>query len=340
MKFKSGSILFLLSLMLLPSCKRTPEQGSSATDSSSTTKTKVTIDKYVGDVASTAPIMIAGLASGQKVDYVVSSYPVIFSAFQKNPKLRVVRNVAEDFSKKFGTEGFPQAGLFIRRSLSDDQGQSAQVSFFLHTFDTDVNDLIQGGKQTAEKMNGFSHDEKVQRERFGFTSHVIQEIQKTNGLAFLSKEKNPDIQGFSKFKTPLGIQIQKEDLSSYYTKDVTSSLLDSDLSFHVVAPLGAPSAALVRYASDTEKLDLTTPANVSAAFKKNEADFILFDSVNGLKLSSSFDHEYLLVRMVTFGNLYLVATGNDKDEVISEDDYIVGYGENLVPDLAFRAVYS
>ena len=340
MKFKSGHILFLLSLMLLTSCRRTPEPGASPTDSSSAAKTRLTIDKYVSDVASTAPIMIAGLESGQKVDYVVSSYPVIFSATQKNPRLHVVRNVAEDFSKKFGTDGFPQAGLFIRRSLSEDEGQAVQISAFLHTFDTDVNDLIQGGKQTAEKMNYFSQDEKVQRERFGFTSHVIQEVQKTNGLAFLSKEKNPDIQAFSKFKASLGIQVQTEDLSSYYTKDVTTSLLDKDLPFHVVAPLGAPSAALARYASDTEKLNLTTPANVSAAFKKKKADFILFDSVNGLKLSSSFDHEYLLVRMVTFGNLYLVATGNDENDTISEDDYIVGYGEKLVPDLAFRAVYS
>ena len=44
--------------------------------------------------------------------------------------------------------------------------------------------------------------------------------------------------------------------------------------------------------------------------------------------------------MATFGNLYIVATGNDEDNTLSNDDYIVSYGENLVPDLAFKAVYG
>ena len=44
--------------------------------------------------------------------------------------------------------------------------------------------------------------------------------------------------------------------------------------------------------------------------------------------------------MLTFGNLYVVATGNDDNDHLDESDLIVGYGENLVPDLAFKAVYS
>ena len=44
--------------------------------------------------------------------------------------------------------------------------------------------------------------------------------------------------------------------------------------------------------------------------------------------------------MVTFGNLYLLGTGNDEDQKLSEDDVILGFGENLIPDLAFKAVYQ
>ena len=75
------------------------------------------------------------------------------------------------------------------------------------------------------------------------------------------------------------------------------------------------------------------------AVTKN-SDFIVFDSVNGVKLSKANQNAYKLVRMVTFGNLYIVSTGNDEDNTLSNDDYIVSYGENLVPDLAFKAVYG
>ena len=75
-------------------------------------------------------------------------------------------------------------------------------------------------------------------------------------------------------------------------------------------------------------------------FVNKNADFVIFDAVNGVKQSKLNNNSYKLVRMVTFGNLYIVATGNDEDQKISDEDMIVSYGEGLVPDLAFKAVFK
>lgn len=353
-------ILFLLPLMFLASCQKKnadttasakPVETTSAIKQSDTTSSskednqvevngKLTIDKYVADVAATAPIMVGGKDAGTDVDYIVSSYPVIFQAMQTNKSLKVVKNVAEDFSAKYGTEGFPQAGLFIKKSIAKDSTKTSAINAFLNTFDTDVRDLVNGGTETIKKINAYSTDVEVQKNRFNFTSGVIKNVQATNGLSFITKDKNPDAAGFAKFKDSLGIDIQSSQLSSFYNSDVSKSALTTSLDFKVVTPKGAPSAAFARYASDTEKLSLESPDNVKAQFSSAEAGFVVFDSVNGLKLSKNFGDTYELVRMVTFGNLYLVSTGHDSDNVISDSDYIVGYGENLIPDLAFKAVYS
>ncbi|MCH3966892.1 MAG: hypothetical protein LKE52_04690 [Bacilli bacterium] len=144
-----------------------------------------------------------------------------------------------------------------------------------------------------------------------------------------------------KFKDPLKIDVQAANLSSYYSESLPEATTAMDsLSFSVASPMGAPSVAFARYASDTENYVTEAPTAVSAEFASGAKDFIVFDSVNGLALSKKNSGNYLLVRMVTFGNLYLVATGNDTDGTFSNDDFIYGFGENKVPDLAFKAVYG
>lgn len=353
MKFNKIVSLSLPVLLILAGCSKSAasssstastsssqDSSSSLDSSSSSAKEAIQIDAYGSAVSDTAAVMIAGKSEGTNVDYVVSSQPVVFAAMAKNKNLTIKADIAKAFSEKFGTNGFPQAGLFIKKTLSDDTTKKGDIESFLKSYDTDVADLIAGGTATAALMDTFG-DATAQKGRFGTHSTVLKAVQKTNGLSFLSKEKNPDVAGFAKFKDPLKIDVQAANLSSYYSESLPEATTAMDsLSFSVASPIGAPSVAFARYASDTENYVTEAPTAVSAEFASGTKDFIVFDSVNGLALSKKNSGNYLLVRMVTFGNLYLVATGNDTDGTFSNDDFIYGFGENKVPDLAFKAVYG
>ena len=316
------------------------DSAKTSTSDSSSKEEKITISSYVKSVAETAPVLQTGKYGGEDVDYVITSQPVLFASQQKNSALSVYANVAEEFGKKYSTDGFPQAGLFIKKSLAEDTAKANDIYSFLATVDEDSKDLVNGAANAVSNMASYSSDVTVQASKFGFNRNVLKNVQKTNGLAFITKDKNPDATGFAKFKDPLGIKITASDLSSYYTASLPEGTRAStSLSFSVLTPQGAPSALFTRYAS-SDNFVTGQPADVQAAFRSGEKDFIVFDSVNGLKLSKKNNNNYLLVRMVTFGNLYLVSTGHDSNNKLDSTDKVVGYGEGLVPDLAFKAVYS
>ena len=323
MKLKS----LLLLLPLLVSCGE---------NTSTLVNRNITVDAYVSAVSNTSPIMIAGSFNGEPVDYVVSSYPVIYNASKQNNSLSIYSNVAEEYGKTYGTEGFPQAGLFIRTDLENDASEAENINDFLAKFDSDVDDIIAGAANAASLMDAYSTDDEEQSARFGFSKTTLQACQEDNLLSFISAENNPSLEEFERF-SELGYSVSSDQLSSYYGVQTSlSQASGANYEYSVTCPSGAPSAAFARYASNDTMTIASDTSLVRAAFTAAESDFIVFDSSNGLKLAGD---NYKLVRMVTFGNLYVVSTGNDEDGVLDNDDYIVSYGENLIPDLAFKAVY-
>lgn len=301
---------------------------------------KLNISAYVNDVSSTAPVLVSGKFQGEDVDYVLSSQPVIFASMNnpnKTTDLSVKVDLREEFSSIYNTNGFPQAGLFIRSDLLNDDNKSDVLSL-LDVIDSACLDLVNGASLTIDFMKTYSEDLSIQADRFDFNMNVLKAVQKENGLAFISHDTNPDIDELSRFKLPLGIDIAKDDLSSLYQTD---GIKDNSFinPFSIISPKGAPSATLARFADD-EKIDIAAPNIVQSTFAKKDKDFIIFDSVNGVKLSKKNGDSYKLIRMLTYGNLYLVSTGNDSDGKLDEGDFILGYSEGLIPDLVFKAVYS
>ena len=296
-------------------------------------------DAYVADVSATAPIMVSGKYTGQDVDYVISSYPVIFQAKQQNTNLSVYSDVARLFGEKYNTEGFPQAGLFMKASLLETVPPSS-INSFLKGVDDSLTDLVSGGTQAIANMNAYNSNAEEQKAYFGYAAPVLRNVQASNGMAFIERGNNPSLEDYRKFEEPLGISLGENDIASYYTSEIpTDTAAASTIDFKVTVPMGAPNAVFSKFAGSSN-LTITSPANVKAAFAAKQADFIIFDSVNGINLSKQNDNAYKLVRMVTFGNLYVVSTGHDENGHLDESDNIVGYGENLVPDLAFKSVYS
>ena len=177
----------------------------------------VTPDHYGSDVSATSAVMTSGLFEGKEIDYVISSYPPIFPAMKVNPSLTVHENVAVAFGEKYHTDGFPQAGLFIRNTLEEDAQSAEAISAFLEAFDQDVDDLIKGGENAVSTLEAYGSIEE-QADRFGFNADVLSAIQKDNGLAFLESEKNPSLEEFGIFQDMFDYPVSEKLLSSFYPK--------------------------------------------------------------------------------------------------------------------------
>lgn len=127
-----------------------------------------------------------------------------------------------------------------------------------------------------------------------------------------------------------------------FTSITTSScfFVVKALEFNVIAPKGAPSLALLAYADDYNHVTIeNNTANVKAAFFLDEYDIIIFDTFTGLKLIQDKGAEFKLARVITNGNLFLVSTGHDENDIIEPSDNILGFGEGLFPDRVFKATH-
>jgi len=347
----------LISLSFVAGCSNNISDCSVSSNSSSGEKTddlssstsldsENYIDGYLDSVSATAPIMVSGKSEGRNVDYVISSYPVIYNATLKNTKLSVKENLAEKFGTKYSTDGFPQAGLFIKTSLSEteDENEKAKIEKLLSKVDDATSLLVSQNVQTvADALDNSGTSEEV-ISRYGFNGTTLKNCQDqgSNKLSFITKDKNPDTTGFAKFSKPLAIDVQDSQLSAFYpTKDTAvKPEASTSLEYTVTSPKGAPAAVFYSDYADTEHFITGEPTVPQSAFAKGTSDFIIFDSVNGLKLSAKNSNNYKLVRMLTYGNLYLVSTGNDKNDTFDKSDYCLSYGENLLPGLVSKDLYK
>lgn len=129
----------------IPSVSSSTALSSSTTNSSSSTSEEGTwIDGWVSAVSDTASIIVSKKSEGNDVDYVVSSYPVVAASLAKNTSGSVKEDLGKKFAEKYGTSGFPQAGLFIKTSLEEDTTKASSVVSFLNSFDAAITDLIGG----------------------------------------------------------------------------------------------------------------------------------------------------------------------------------------------------
>lgn len=110
------------------------------------------------------------------------------------------------------------------------------------------------------------------------------------------------------------------------------------LDIKFISPSGAPSIIFYEEALNGTLETNSTPQLVGAQLQKDEYTGVVFDFYNGLKSIKNNEADYKLARIITGGNFYLV--GIDKTSAPTKDDYIVSFGQNLLPDLVYRSIYG
>lgn len=111
-----------------------------------------------------------------------------------------------------------------------------------------------------------------------------------------------------------------------------------DLSFKVIAPIGAPTMALFTYFDDQNYTISNKTTTVQAAFASTEYDAIIFDSLAGYKQIKTKNLDFKLAQIITTGNFYLLDLNKDREvKEIQDSDLIVAFGENGTPGTVFKA---
>lgn len=112
------------------------------------------------------------------------------------------------------------------------------------------------------------------------------------------------------------------------------------LEISVAAPKGAPAAALHQHLFEPG-VEINAPTNVQAWFLTGALGAIIAPTNAGVKLIKGKNVPYKLAATVTFGNFFLVATGNDDNNQLDADDAIfVPMAQNDIPGSLFRYAYS
>ena len=118
---------------------------------------------------------------------------------------------------------------------------------------------------------------------------------------------------------------------------------DYKLNLSIAAPSGAPSVCLYKYLSDESKVEIRSPeeaSGIAAYMATNQKDIIILPTNAGVQQIAKNNANYKIAANITFGNLFIGATGHDDDGVMNGDDYVVLIQQNNVPDKLFQYCYG
>jgi len=119
-----------------------------------------------------------------------------------------------------------------------------------------------------------------------------------------------------------------------------SSKKIEEKTLNILCPTGAPSLAFLNKMGDVSFETNSNTSNILAYFSESSnKDIIVFDTVNGIRAILK-GAPYKLACTLTFGNFYLVSTGNDDNGALDSLDTVILFGEKGIPDFVFRYLYG
>lgn len=108
----------------------------------------------------------------------------------------------------------------------------------------------------------------------------------------------------------------------------------------VVTPKGAPVLAFYDWIANENYTRVAADAIGALWTGEESPDVITVDITSGVKAIGN-GADYRLAAIVTFGNLYIGASGNDENDTMDNDDKIVLFGnENMLPGRIFHYLYG
>ena len=111
-------------------------------------------------------------------------------------------------------------------------------------------------------------------------------------------------------------------------------------SWKYYVPVQAPAVAMAEFAQYDGFETTTQPNTIPSLMAAAQYDVVVAPTNVGVNAIKNGHAPYKILATITFGNFFVAATGNDNDEVMDADDYIVSFQQNGIPDKIFHYVYG
>lgn len=108
----------------------------------------------------------------------------------------------------------------------------------------------------------------------------------------------------------------------------------------IITPTGAPSLAFYNYVKDANFETNNDASNIIPMMVKGQKDIVVLPTNVGVNAIVNKKVDYKIAATITFGNLFVASTGNDDNDQLDKDDYIVLFQQGSVPDLVFHGVFG
>lgn len=108
----------------------------------------------------------------------------------------------------------------------------------------------------------------------------------------------------------------------------------------IITPTGAPSLAFYNYVKDANFETNNDASNIVPMMVKGQKDIVVLPTNVGVNAIVNKKVDYKIAATITFGNLFVASTGNDDNDQLDKDDYIVLFQQGSVPDLVFHGVFG
>ena len=263
-----------------------------------------------------------------ELDYIFTAQPIVFATSSKG--FQVSSNVQNDFKIKSSGKRIIQASVFINKNTSVNK-----ASLFLNKLSEDINEgvanpnLIKAGIAQAGSQ-------EQQQNIFGVPAGAAFNVTNNDNGFSLGFESAEDIKDeISSFVSILNPSITSISDSYYFSSNV-SNPEESFSDLKIVCPSGAPAVAFYNHALDP---NFETAAPMSQ-FLTNKYDVIVAPTHGGMDKLINAGANYTIAATITFGNMYILSTGRDKDSIMNKGDKVLYFQENDLPGKVFNYLYG
>lgn len=269
-------------------------------------------------------------SDNDKYDYVLLAQPVVAAVLSQKSNFKVSNNVQTDYKVKSNNLEITQASIFVKNSLSDEV-----VNSFLSMVKNDVTTLLANPETVLpEALNGV--EEQIISSKLNGKLPLLTNLLKNgNQLGLGYKDALSNKQSVDAFVGTLGLSETTDEHYYHYQEAEPATSFD----LKVACPAGSPAMAFYKYLKNSN-LEVAAADTVLAYLDNSSNKDIIVAPTNAGLAAINKGVNIKLAATITFGNFFVVSTGNDNNDVMDKGDKVLAFQENGVAGKLFKYVYG
>ena len=266
-----------------------------------------------------------------KVDYVFLAQPAVAGVMSQKENLKMYANVQNDYKTKTNNLEITQASVFVKADLEE-----STINGFLSLIKNDVASLMADPENVLPSATSSLDAQLVTGKLGGQVALISKLLKNGNSLGLGFKDAKTNKSAIDAFIGTIGLPASNENI--YFNYDLNSEP-STELALNVACPAGAPATAFYKYLGNS-KMEIGNADTIVGYLSNNSDKDVVIAPTNAGIAAINKGANYKIAATITFGNFFVLSTGNDTDGVMSKGDKVLAFQEAGVPGKLFKYLYS